>query len=95
MKVSRAEVIQTRERILVSAARLFRKHGFDGVNVARIMKTAGLTHGAFYGYFKSKDDLIAQVLARILMPGPDIPSGYFRNLQRRRWPKRPDKSDRR
>ncbi len=53
MKVSRAEVIQTRERILVSAAQLFRAHGFDGVNVAQIMNAAGLTHGAFYCSLKS------------------------------------------
>ena len=30
------------------------------------MKSAGLTHGGFYGYFKSKDDLIAQALAEAL-----------------------------
>jgi TetR/AcrR family transcriptional repressor of nem operon len=29
------------------------------------MKSAGLTHGGFYGYFKSKDDLIAQTLAEL------------------------------
>jgi TetR/AcrR family transcriptional repressor of nem operon len=71
MKVSRAEVIQNRERILVSAAQLFRTHGFDGINIAQIMKAAGLTHGAFYGYFKSKSDLMAEMLAHALLPGPD------------------------
>jgi TetR/AcrR family transcriptional regulator, transcriptional repressor for nem operon len=71
MKVSRAEVIKTRERVLVSAAKLFRAHGLDGVNVAQIMSAAGLTHGAFYGYFKSKSDLITQMLARALLSDPD------------------------
>ena len=36
--------------------------------MADVMKSAGLTHGGFYGYFKSKDDLIAQALAEVLGP---------------------------
>ena len=79
MKVSRAEVMKNRERILTSAARLFRERGFGGINVAQIMGAAGLTHGAFYGYFKSKDDLIAQMLAELLLPAPgvsDIPHDF-------------------
>ena len=40
MKVSRAEVMKNRERILTSAARLFRERGFVGINVAQIMGAA-------------------------------------------------------
>lgn len=63
MKVSREQAAQNRIRILTEAARLFREKGFTSVSVAEVMKAAGLTHGGFYGQFKSKDDLIAQAIA--------------------------------
>jgi TetR/AcrR family transcriptional regulator, transcriptional repressor for nem operon len=63
MKVSREQVQHHRNRIVAAAARLFREHGFDGVSVAQIMKEAGLTHGAFYGHFDSKEALISAALA--------------------------------
>lgn len=66
MKVSREQVGENRRRILDQAGRLFRERGFDAVSVAEVMKAAGLTHGAFYGHFQSKDDLIAQTLAQVL-----------------------------
>lgn len=66
MKVSRAEAAQNRERIIEVAAKLFRERGFDGVGVADLMKSAGLTHGGFYGHFASKEDLMAQACARAL-----------------------------
>jgi TetR/AcrR family transcriptional repressor of nem operon len=71
VKVSREDVIKNRALILAAASRLFRERGFDGVNVAQIMGAAGLTHGAFYGYFASKDALIAQSMAHILLSQPD------------------------
>ena len=66
MKVSRAEAAQNRERIIQVAAKLFRERGFDGIGVAELMKSAGLTHGGFYGNFTSKEDLMAQACARAL-----------------------------
>jgi TetR/AcrR family transcriptional repressor of nem operon len=60
MKVTRGQVAKNRQRILKVASKLFREKGFDGVSVADIMKRAGLTHGAFYGHFASKDELAAQ-----------------------------------
>ena len=62
MKVSREQMTQNRGRILTEAARLFREKGFDAVSVAEVMKAAGLTHGGFYGHFRSKDDLIAHAI---------------------------------
>jgi TetR/AcrR family transcriptional regulator, transcriptional repressor for nem operon len=50
---------QTRERILRAAARAIRKHGYEGVGVAEVMKDAGLTHGGFYAHFESRDALLA------------------------------------
>ena len=66
MKVSRAEAAQNRERIIETAAKLFRERGFDGIGVAELMKSAGLTHGGFYGNFASKEDLMAQACTRAL-----------------------------
>lgn len=60
MRVSRAEAAQNRERIIAVAAKLFRERGFDGIGVAELMKSAGLTHGGFYGHFASKEDLMAK-----------------------------------
>ena len=66
MKVSREQMAENRERILDTAAKLFRERGFDGIGVADLMKSAGLTHGGFYGHFASKEDLIAQASAHAL-----------------------------
>ncbi len=60
MKVSREQAAENGERILELATRLFRERGIDGVSVADLMKSAGLTHGGFYGHFKSKQQLVAQ-----------------------------------
>src|SRR5262245_20121520 len=54
-----ARKAETRERILRAAARAIRKHGYEGVGVAEVMKDAGLTHGGFYAHFKSRDALLA------------------------------------
>jgi TetR/AcrR family transcriptional repressor of nem operon len=66
MKVSREQAAHNRERILDTAARLFREKGFDGIGVADLMQGAGLTHGGFYGQFTSKEDLAAQACERAL-----------------------------
>lgn len=66
MKVSKEQMAENRERILDVAAQLFREKGFDGIGVADLMKSAGLTHGGFYGHFASKDELMAEASARAL-----------------------------
>ena len=68
MKVSRDQVAAHRTRILAAAGRLFRLRGFDDVTVAEVMKDAGLTHGAFYGHFSSKEALIAEAVGQALAP---------------------------
>ena len=55
----RAEV---RKKIVESARRLFNRHGFEQVSLDEIMSGAGLTHGGFYSYFKSKSDLYIEAL---------------------------------
>ena len=64
MKVSKQQMALNRERILDTAATLFRERGFDGIGVADLMEKAGLTHGGFYGHFASKEALMAEASAR-------------------------------
>lgn len=64
MKVSRIQAAENHERILDIATRLFRERGIAGIGVADLMEAAGLTHGGFYGHFKSKEDLVAKACAR-------------------------------
>jgi TetR/AcrR family transcriptional repressor of nem operon len=52
-----------KRKIIDSARKLFNRHGFENVSLHKIMSGAGLTHGGFYSYFKSKSDLYAEVLA--------------------------------
>lgn len=56
----------TRRRILEVAGRRFKRDGIDGSGIAAVMKDAGLTNGAFYAHFASKDDLVAGVVAEQL-----------------------------
>src|SRR5919112_3989465 len=53
----------TRQRILEAAGRRFKQDGIDAAGVATVMSDAGLTNGAFYHHFTSKEDLVAHVLA--------------------------------
>ena len=48
------------------ASRLFREHGFDGIGLKDLMEGAGLTQGAFYKQFASKEDLAAQASRRAI-----------------------------
>jgi len=63
MRYSEDHKQATRERILEVAGRRFKQDGIDGSGLATVMSDAGLTNGAFYGHFGSKEDLVANVLA--------------------------------
>lgn len=52
----------TRRRMIDASARRFKRDGFDGAGISTLVADAGLTNGAFYGHFSSKDDLIATVV---------------------------------
>jgi AcrR family transcriptional regulator len=56
----------TRQRILDVASRRLKRDGIDGSGVATLMADAGLTNGAFYAHFSSKDDLVAAAVAEQL-----------------------------
>lgn len=64
--MSKSETAETRARILSVSGKLFRERGFDGIGVADLMKSAGLTHGAFYRHFESKEALAGQVSEQVL-----------------------------
>ncbi|WP_330262781.1 TetR/AcrR family transcriptional regulator [Streptomyces griseorubiginosus] len=53
----------TRRRIIETAGRRFKQDGIDGSGISTLMADAGLTNGAFYAHFASKDDLVAHVVA--------------------------------
>src|SRR5215204_176038 len=55
--------LATRRRIIEGAGRRLKRDGIDGSGVATLMADAGLTNGAFYAHFESKDDLVTTVIA--------------------------------
>jgi TetR/AcrR family transcriptional repressor of nem operon len=56
----------TRQRIIETAGRRFKQDGIDGSGIATLMGDAGLTNGAFYAHFESKDALVATVVGEEL-----------------------------
>ena len=66
MRVSRIQAAENRQTVINVASRLFRSRGFDGIGLKDLMEAAGLTQGAFYKQFASKDDLAAQASRRAL-----------------------------
>jgi AcrR family transcriptional regulator len=52
------------ERIVSAAARAIRRSGYDGTGVSDIMNEAGLTHGAFYAHFTSRETMLAEAVGR-------------------------------
>jgi TetR/AcrR family transcriptional repressor of nem operon len=66
MRVSRSQAAENRETVINVASRLFRERGFDGIGLKDLMKGAGLTQGAFYKQFTSKEDLAAQASRRAM-----------------------------
>lgn len=61
-RVSQAQAEENRRRVVDTASRLFREQGTQ-VSVADLMKAAGLTHGAFYKQFASKEALVDEATA--------------------------------
>jgi TetR/AcrR family transcriptional repressor of nem operon len=69
MRVSRDQAEKNRQTVINVASQLFREHGFDGIGLKDLMEAAGLTQGAFYKQFASKDDLAAQASERAFERG--------------------------
>src|SRR5437667_6720222 len=62
MRVSKEQAARNRKEILTAAARLFRENGIRATGVDAISQGAGLTHGAFYSQFESKEALAAEAI---------------------------------
>jgi TetR/AcrR family transcriptional repressor of nem operon len=63
MRYPARETAAKHDRIVKEASRLFRERGFEDVTVGEVMKAAGLTHGAFYAHFDSKEALQEAAIA--------------------------------
>ncbi|MDD0845015.1 TetR/AcrR family transcriptional regulator [Pseudomonas sp. Gutcm_11s] len=66
MRYSSEHKAQTREKLLASSGALAKRGGFAATGVDGLMKAIGLTGGAFYGHFASKDELFAAIVEREL-----------------------------
>ena len=66
MRVSRTRAAENRQTVINVASRLFRERGFDGIGLKDLMEGAGLTQGAFYKQFGSKEDLAVEASRRAL-----------------------------
>jgi TetR/AcrR family transcriptional repressor of nem operon len=66
MRVSKETAAENRRRILAAAARLIREQGISGAGVDSITRAAGLTHGAFYSQFDSKEAVVEEALRLVL-----------------------------
>ena len=66
MRVNRIQAAENRQTVINVASRLFRERGFDGIGLKGLMEGAGLTQGAFYKQFASKEDLAARASRRAL-----------------------------
>jgi AcrR family transcriptional regulator len=53
---------ETHERIVKTAARAIREHGYGGASVADVMNQAGLTHGGFYAHFGSREAMLEEAI---------------------------------
>jgi TetR/AcrR family transcriptional regulator, transcriptional repressor for nem operon len=62
MRVSKEKAAQNRQQILSAAARLFRENGIRATGVDSISRSAGVTHGAVYSQFESKEALAAEAI---------------------------------
>ncbi|MFD9519021.1 TetR family transcriptional regulator [Streptomyces sp. NPDC059979] len=59
---SQARGIRTRRQLLDAAASTFLEHGYEGASIGEITRRAGLTRGAVYFHFSSKEEMAQGVL---------------------------------
>ena len=62
-KISDERKAERREQILAGARRCFAEHGYEGATVVRLEQAIGLSRGAIFNYFGSKEDLFAELVA--------------------------------
>jgi TetR/AcrR family transcriptional repressor of nem operon len=82
VRVSKEQATDNRRRILVAAARLFRERGIDGTGVDAITEAAGLTHGAFYSQFESKEAVVAEAVRLAIEESRRVLEGLSKDKRR-------------
>ena len=63
-KISEERRTERREQILAGARRCFAEHGYEGATVAKLEREIGLSRGAIFNYFPSKEDLFVELAVR-------------------------------
>jgi len=63
-KISEERKAERREQILEGARRCFAEHGYEGATVAKLEREIGLSRGAIFNYFPSKEDLFLELAMR-------------------------------
>jgi TetR/AcrR family transcriptional regulator, transcriptional repressor of aconitase len=63
-KISEQRRSERREQILEGARRCFAENGYEGATVVRLEEEIGLSRGAIFNYFPSKEDLFVELAAR-------------------------------
>jgi TetR/AcrR family transcriptional regulator, transcriptional repressor for nem operon len=66
MRVTKAQQARNREQVVTAAAKLLRERGIEGIGVDALAKAAGMTHGAVYSHFASKEELAAAAIRQSL-----------------------------
>ena len=61
-----APTMSVAEAVRTAAVDLFARHGFANTSVQQIVDAAGVTKGAMYHYFRSKDDLLGGIYEHLL-----------------------------
>jgi TetR/AcrR family transcriptional repressor of nem operon len=83
VRVSKETATENRRRILAEAARLFRERGIGASGVDAITEAAGLTHGAFYSQFESKEAVVAQAVRLAIDEARQALEGLSKSRERR------------
>ncbi|GAB2889183.1 TetR/AcrR family transcriptional regulator [Streptomyces mayteni] len=93
-RVSQEHLEARRQQILEGAARVFAREGFHGASMQEVLRETGLSAGAVYRYFPSKDALVAALAHRVLgvvretfesvpvAEPPDLPAEIVRAMER-------------
>ena len=76
-RVSKKQAEQNHAEVIAAASKLFRAKGINGVSVPALMAEAGLTHGAFYGHFGSKEELAAAACTHAMEQSDAIYDGLL------------------
>lgn len=71
MRIPKEKAAENRGKVIAAAARLFRAGGLEGVGIDAVADAAGLTHGAVYSHFRSKNELAAEAVRQALHQSMD------------------------